>query len=434
MGWQERIKPAAYTSPSGVRLEFEYENVSKRMDKHTTAFQFPDADGSFVQSLGRSGRQFPLRFMISGDNYDLEANTFDAMLSEDGIGVLEHPVYGVFDVVPFGRVERIDELKTRGNQAIFNVTFYETNRLVFPLQTESASELLQASIAAYTESAPLEFEETIEQSSTIEKVSLRNRYQAVKDQIKKGLQPIADVQARTQAGLRRVRRDVRVISDVQSDIQSVFDTVNDSINDAIQVFISDPLALAFQTSILVQAPARSVALITARLEAYGGMLVSLTTNGTIYTPTTDSQAINSFRSDDMLASNLLVATALAVLNAEFETKTDALAAADTLLGLLDEFTVWRDGNLSALAIIDTGSVYQQVINAISTAAGFLVEISFSLKQERSVILVAPMTPIELEARFYRTIDENLDFLINSNAFVGEELLEVPIGRSVVYYA
>jgi len=413
MGWQDRIKPAAYTSPSGVRLEFQYENVSKRVDKHTTAFQFPDAPGTFVQSLGRSGRQFPLRFMISGDNYDLEANTFDAMLSEDGIGVLEHPVYGVFDVVPFGRVERIDELKTRGNQAIFNVTFYETNRLVFPLQTESASELLQASIAAYTESAPVEFEETLETSSTIEEVSLRDRYQAVKDQVKKGLQAVADVEAT---------------------VQSVFDTVNDSIDDAIQVFISDPLALAFQTSILVQTPARSVALITARLEAYGGMLVSLTTNGTTYTPTTDSQAPNSFRSDDMLASNLLVGSALAVLNAEFETKTDALAAADVLLGLLDEFTVWRDGNLSALAIVDTGSVYQQVINVISTAAGFLVEISFSLKQERSVILVAPMTPIELEARFYRTIDENLDFLINSNAFVGEELLEVPIGRSVVYYA
>jgi len=413
MSWQERLKPAAYTSPSGVRLEFEYENVTKRVDKHTTAFQFPDADGTFVQVLGRSGRQLPLRFMISGDDYDLRANTFDAMLNEDGIGVLEHPVYGVLDVVPFGRIERRDELKTRGNQAIFDVTFYETNRLVFPLQAQSASELLQIAIAAYTEAAPVEFEETLETSSTIEEVSLRDRYQAVKDQVKKGLQAVADVEA---------------------SVQSVFDTVSDSIDDAISVFISDPLALAFQTGILIQTPARSAALITARLVAYGSLLVELTTNGKIYVPSVDSQASNSFRSDDMLASNLLVASALAVLNAEFDTKTDALAAADTLLAALDAFTVWRDANLSALAIVDTGSVYQQVINSMSTAAGFLVEISFSLKQERSVVLVAPATPIELEARFYRTIDTNLDFLINSNAFVGEELLEVPIGRTVVYYA
>lgn len=413
MGWQERIKPAAYTSPSGVRLEAQYENVTKRVDRHTTAFNFPDADGTFVQSLGRSGRQFPLRFFFSGDNYDLEANTFDAMLNEAGIGVLEHPAYGVFDVVPFGRIERRDELKTRGNQAIFDVTFYETNRLVFPLKTESASELLQIAIAAYAESAPVEFAETLETSSTIEDVSLRDRYQAVKDQVKKGLQAVADVEA---------------------DIQSVFDTVNDAIDDAISTFISDPLALGFQTSILIQTPARSAALITARLEAYGSLLVALTTNGTTYTSTTDSQASNSFRSDDMLASNLLIGSAVAVLNSEFDTKTDALAAADTLLGLLDEFTVWRDSNLSSLAVVDTGSVYQQVINSMSTAAGFLVEISFSLKQERSIVLVAPATPIELEARFYRTIDENLDFLINSNAFVGEELLEVPIGRTVVYYA
>ena len=53
MAWQDRIVEAAYTSPSGERLTFDYENVSKSVEKKTTAFEFPDADGTFVQDLGR---------------------------------------------------------------------------------------------------------------------------------------------------------------------------------------------------------------------------------------------------------------------------------------------------------------------------------------------------------------------------------------------
>lgn len=412
MSWQERIGPASYTSPSGVKIPFLYENVSKQVDKHTTAFEFPDADGTFVQSLGRSGRRLPLRLMFSGEDYDIEANAFDEMLNEDGIGILEHPMYGTINVVPFGQIIRRDNLKTGGNQAIFEVTFFETNDLLFPLQVDSAAQDLQSAIDLYLASAPEEFEETIDQDLTEEKISLKDRYKSVKDAAKSGLQKVADV---------------------QEDIQQVFDTVNDAIDDAIEVFIADPLALAFQTGIMLQAPARSAALITDRLTAYGDLLVGIFTNN-VGTPSTDSQASNQFRSDDLLASNLLMATATAVLNNEFETKTDALAAADVLLASLDEFTTWRDDNLVALGLIDAGNVYQKIIDGMSTAAGFLVQISFSLKQERSIVLTTAATPLELEARFYGTLDTNLDFLINSNAFVGDELFEVPIGRRVVYYA
>lgn len=415
MGWQDRIKPAAYTSPSGTRLEFVYENVSKETNKHTTAFDFPDADGTFVQVLGRSGRRLPLRVFFTGDNYDLEADVFDAMLDEDGIGVLEHPKYGVFNVVPFGKIVRSDALKTRGNQAVFEVTFYETNDLLFPLQVDSPAAALAVAIEAFNAAAPEVFEDLTEPKTktAIEKKSLRDRYEAVKNDAKLGLAKVAAVEAA---------------------VENAFETVDKEINALIDIFIDDPLTLAFATTVLIQLPARSSALIADRLAALGDLLTSLTVGGVTREPSLDFQSDNAFNSDDMLASNLLVSSAVAVLNATFETKGGALGFADLLLSQLDDWVTWREGNAASLGLVDSGELYQVTFDAVSRAVAFLIHESFSLKQERAVVLITPATPLELEARYYRTIDTNLDFLITSNDFVGEELFEVPIGRTVVYYA
>ena len=72
MAWQDRVKEAAYTSPGGTRTPFLYEDVRMSIEKKTTGFDFPDADGTLVQDLGHTGRRYPLRMFFSGDDYDLE--------------------------------------------------------------------------------------------------------------------------------------------------------------------------------------------------------------------------------------------------------------------------------------------------------------------------------------------------------------------------
>ncbi len=83
--------------------------------------------------------------------------------------------------------------------------------------------------------------------------------------------------------------------------------------------------------------------------------------------------------------------------------------------------------------IDTGGAYQQLQDAVALTAGFLVEISFSLKQERVIILDRNRTIIDLAAELYGSIDDQLDFLISSNDLSGSEILELPRGREIVYY-
>ncbi len=413
MAWNDRIREAAYTSPGGTRLTFGYENVRKAVDKKTTGFEFPDADGTFVQDLGHSGRRYPLRVFFWGDDYDQEAEAFEAALLERGTGKLEHPIYGTVDVVPFGTITRRDDLKTSANQAVVEVTFWETIGLIYPAaQVDPASSVLSA-VEEYNAAASEEFNDVTSLDSAVEQATFKNSYQALLDNASSGLQAIADV---------------------QDDVRSQFDAIVDSINQGIDILVAQPLTLAFQTTQLIQSPARALANIEARLDAYGNLANSIISgDGAVAMPGNDSRNSNEFHTNDLYASTYVTGSVVSVVNNQFVTKTEALQAAEVVLTQLEDVTNWRDENFQSLGEVDTGAGYQKLQEAVALTAGFLVEISFSLKQERSIVLDRNRTIVDLAAELYGSVDDQLDFLINSNDLSGSEILELPKGREIVYY-
>ena len=420
MSWEDRILEAAYTSPSGTRLTFNYEDVRKTAEKKGTAFGFADADGTYIQERGRSGRQFPLRVIIWGEDYDTEAATFEGSLFEPGTGKLEHPVYGTVDVVPFGPITRRDDLKTAANQAVIELTFWETTGLLYPSsQNDPASSVLTA-ISEYNDAIAAEFADVLVLSTTVQAVTLRNQYSVLLDTAQGGLQAIADV---------------------QDDVRVQFNAIVDSVNAGIDVLISEPLTLAFQTALLIQAPARALANIDARLNAYKDLTDSILSGGSAASGDRQTAA-NAFHTQDLYASTYVSAAILSTVNNQFTTKTEALAAAQAILERMDEVTAWRDDNFAALAAlsdttvtaqVDTGTSYQQLQEAVAVGAGFLVEISFSLKQERRVVLDRDRTFVDLCAELYGQTDEIYDFFISSNDLSGDEYMTLVKGREIVYY-
>lgn len=405
MAWTDRIREAAYTAPSGTRIVFGYEDVRRETEKKTTGFEFPDADGTLVQDLGHSGRRYPLRVFFWGTDYDTIAEAFEGALLERGTGRLEHPLYGAVDVVPFGTISRRDDLKTAANQAVIEVTFWETIGAIYPeAQTDPASAVLVA-VSDFNVAMAGAFEAGAETNDATSRVTLRSQYLALLDDVEAGLQKIAAT---------------------QDDTRHQFALVVDSINRGIDILVADPLTLAAQTAVLIQAPARAAAAITAQLEAYQNLAATIFgANGLA--------DVNALFLTDLFVSTYLSAQVVAVVNNEFETKPDAIAAAESLLVQLEAVATWRDDQFGALGVIDTGGAYQQLQDAVSLAAGFLVEISFSLKQEHRITLDRNRALNELEAELYGTVDENLDFLIESNSLTGSEILELPKGRAIVYY-
>ncbi len=415
MPWQDRIREAAYTSPSGERMVFDYEDVRRAFEKKTTGYNFPDADGTYVQDLGSTGRQYPLRVFFSGPDYDLAADAFEALLVERGTGKLEHPIYGTAEVVPFGTVTRRDDLKTAANQAVIEVTFWETTGLVYPTaETDPAVDVLSA-VEAYNAAAAEQFAGSLDVSRAVERATLRSTVEGLLSSTVEGL---------------------RAVAAVQDNVRRQFDDVASSVNLAVDTLIADPLSLAFQTALLIEAPARAAANISARLSAYRDLAAALVRGdgAAVNGGGRDTREANTFHARDLFASTYVAGSVLSVVNNQFETKPEALQAASAVLSQFDTVAAWRDDNYAALEQVDTGGAYQQLQEAVAVTAGYLVYISFSLKQERRLVLDRNRTIIDLCAELYGSVsDERLDFFINSNRLSGSEILEMPRGREVVYY-
>ena len=405
MSWQERLLEAAYTTPSGTRLTFQFRDVSRQGTKRTAAFDFPDADGTFIQNNGKSGRRYPLNIYFSGNDYDLEAKAFFEGLDEDGVGILEHPAYGTVNVVPFGQITQKDDLATGANQAVFQVVFWATIGTLYPTAQGDPADAVGAAIAAFNVTAAEQFAESVEANTAVETTTLRNRYQTVLDSVQSVLQPIADV---------------------QDDVRRQFNAVFDSINAGIDTLVGTPVTLAAQTVTLVQLPGQALAAILDRLDAYGNLISTLISDQSY-------ASCNDFSTNDLFAMSSGTGAIVSVVNNQFNTKPEALAAAESLLVLGEEVTDWRDLGFEALDLVDTGEAYQKFQEAIALAAGFLVEISFALAQERQITLDRNRTIIDLAAELYGEVDPKLDFLIDSNNLSGSEILEIPEGRRIVYY-
>ena len=411
MSWTDRLREAAYTSPSGTRYPFDFEDVSRSTDRKTSAFEYPDGDGTYMQDLGSTGRRYPIVAIFWGEDYDIEATAFEAALSERGAALLTHPMYGQVDVVPFGTIERADRLKSGANQATVTVVLYETTGVVYPDALTNPADAVLGRVSAFNDAGAADFAAGLDVASVAEGVTLANQWTAF----------VAETNTYMVA-----------IAAVQADVLSEYEAIEASINNSIDVLIKKPLTLARQAQQLSQLPAQIVDGAKTRLDGYADLARSLT-SGEPQPQGLDNVVLNLFKSGEVNAMSAVAGQALSIVSSKFETQADAINAADTILATFAEVTAWRDANYPLLGIIDTGDSYQRLQESVALAAGFAVQLSFSLKREQNMTLDRPRSIIELVAELYGSVDGQLDFFINSNMLTGDEILEIPAGRTVVFY-
>jgi hypothetical protein len=428
--WKDRLKEAAYTSPGGTRIKFLYEAVSRETTRRTTAFEFPGVNNAYVQDNGNGSRRYPLTCFFSGKDCDMVATAFEAALLERGVGKLEHPLYGTFDVIPFGDITRRDDLKNAANQAVVEVTFWTTTGAVYPSsQTDAASEIT-AALAGFDVAAAQQFSASTSLGSAL---SAANAIHTIKSL------------------LRAVSAVLQGISDATASVDRDFRDAQRLVNESMDVLIGQPLQLALQISNLIKAPGRALSGIENRLDGYealaqrifgspaGRPAASFSSGSSI--PARVKRISNDFLIADLFATNAVGGSIVSVVNNTFATKTEAVGAADKILSQLDAAVSWRDSGFQAVgqtggvstSQVDTGEAYQALQRAASLAAGFLIQLSFSLIPERAIVLDRARTIIDVAAELYGSVDDRLDFLIDTNDLSGNEILELPAGRKIVYY-
>lgn len=417
--WIDRVTPAAYKSPSGKRFEFAFEAVSRETEKRGTVFGFPGVDGGYVQDTGISERQYPMVCYFWGDNHDRIATAFEAALFEPGTGKLEHPLYGPIDAVPFGKIGRRNDLVNEANQSVVEVTFFTTIGALYPTgQSDPRNEVL-VSLDDFDAAAAQQFVEATDLTTTVSRANEANDVQSF---------------------LNDVSGSLTEVSRATSDVNREFRAVQREINLGIDVLVGQPLQLANQLVNLITLPSRALAGIASRLAAYASLADKISVKATRAIdvdaenlPSLLLRQRNLFHTADLMVMTAVTGTVRSVLETVFRTRNEALQAAAEILALLDAVVEWREATFTALDQVDTGASYQALQTAVATVAGYLVEISFSLLPERRITLDRARTIIDLAAELYGSVDDKLDLLINSNQLSGSEILELPAGRTIVYY-
>ncbi len=400
MGWELRTRRAVYTSPSGRRIPFSYEELNREFNRNTTGYNFPSVDGTYVQDLGSSDRRYPMRVIFWGDNYDRQAAAFEAALYEPGRGRLDHPRDGRVDVIPFGRVLIREDLVKNANQVIFEVEFWESTLSLFPNGQQNVKSLVgDASVLSFLSMID-DFASLIDLRLPTDLVTLKARL----------IVTVAVIRSRFKALVNQ--KDV---------IARQFNATADSIVLNIDTVESDPTTLAGQMTNLITIPSVIEGDVSGQLDAYVSVIEGITSG-------LQGEG-NEFRSDELTANSALVAMALAAINGDFKTRTEAVIAAGRLTQQFDNLTAWRESNLT----IDGTDTYQNIQNTIALSTGFLVSLSFTLLQERAIVLGRPRTIIDLVAELKHSVDDELDFFINTNDLSGDEIIELPIGRMITYY-
>lgn len=413
MSWRDRLKTCTYTSPSGEEFTLQYEDVQFTGTKKTTVFEFVGSNDVFVQDNKSGVKSYPMDVFFSGDDYDLQANLFFAGLSEQGAGKLQHPIYGLLQVNPVGDIKRSDRLKTSANEAAFEIKFVETILDLYPSSQTNQKEEAEAASSNFNNNRSEEFAETVVTETSTESQSLVEENKSLLGQYKSGLDALADGQA-----------------DLQKKLNGTFNSINDSLGD----LVGDPLTLAFQTIQMVKTVTNSTSLIESKIDAYGNLLNDIISPDNTVNQTYNSEGSNNVQTQDLYASANVSAMVDSIVQTDFDTREQALSIATELNQYFDNYMTWKERNYASVGTLDTGLGYDDLQNQVAIASSLIIDLSFSLKRQKTVILDRDMFLIDYAYRYFGTTDnEAVEEVITLNDLNNSEIWTIPRGRLMRYY-
>lgn len=409
--YTDRLRQAAYTTPDGLRLSFDYEDVSVDIEAKGTAFEFAGGK-TYVQRKTCTMQRFPMNVIIAGVDYDRKAKAFmDNLTKFPGgkAGKLDHPLYGVFDVLPLGGITRTDRLKSAGGQAVIRVTFYETTAFEF-----SEPDLF-GKINGFIDQVERLITDTFVNNIYVSKIT---ESVAMTDYVIK------------RAGA--FGSDLTSMFGITDQIKQSISTIDNSIKSSVNNFI--PSVVSHQTFKMQKIAA------SQKTQPEYNRVNSLTEiakkNASVIFKKEpgNHNGENNYQYSNQLASQTMALSALAAMNVEYENRDQAVNAAVTLMDSLLVVMDWQDKNISSLGIIDTGESYQAMVEIVSITAGFLINNSANLPTGKTLFIDRNRTIIDVAAEVYGDIsDETLNKIINNNNLSADEILMLSYGDNIIYY-
>ena len=122
-------------------------------------------------------------------------------------------------------------------------------------------------------------------------------------------------------------------------------------------------------------------------------------------------------------------------NGGFKSRADVLETAAQIAATFAEYSAYIDSQNKKNAFVDTGETYEKLLNVVTYSLRSLEETAFNLPVTRIITLDRDRQLFELLTELYGKDGFNRqDQFINDNKLTADEIVLIPMGREVRYYA
>ena len=417
-----RLREGRFVSPSGTESAFLFDTLTRSAGKKVSSHEIPDSNDAVLQDLGTGTIAYPMGVYFIGGNYDVYADVFaDSLLKErytpDKPGILHHPRWGDIPVMPVS----VDQAETFAGTGVgiakFNVEFRQTKSLTAPASDGYTQSLVNQSTD--------ELRDEIENAADGIDVSSASAYSRFRAGVRSAISTVSDA--------------IEGISDKIGDVQSEVDAITQDLYSALDLAAS-PAIIMGQLGNLVFGVADVVFSTPDRFNAYADMTRSVIESyRTRYESMVgaDDKKVAA-ESLQMIGAILVNASAIALLNTDFETR-DAVGEAidslvDSLLSYRDEVDAVQAGLSGPISeqFIPDHNLQSQLAGIVAATTQVAINRAFDLKAKRAMRLAAPSDAITLTWELYGDL-EKLDFFSRTNRITDNEFWEIPSGREIVAY-
>ena len=418
--WVDRLRPASFTSPSGIVSNFKVDLLTRVGGKKASSHEILNKNEAIPQDQGNRATVYPTEAFFTGNNGDQEADTFFSSLEEKYTiktpGIYHHPIWGDIAVMPFEFQQSTNLVVGAG---IFRVTveLRVIPQARFPVSVGVDQSEITADITA--------LEDTLESAN------------AQLDIDDPGV--FANFRVAVGAVVDTVSNSVGGIAAGVDSINDTFNLIIADIDSALAIGV-DAVQIMSQVNTLIRLPSQIISSTVLKVQSFGQMVEDMALLfADSFGDSSDTQTqINDavILQDIMLFASTV--TAEAGLFTEYETRDAAGQALDIINNAFDlseqslseVYQDLADGIINSFEPDHNTSLNTSLI--IGNTNSILVDRSFDLKAKQTVILIGESDAIIETWRFYKDMTK-LDFFIRTNNLQDNEILEIPAGREIVAY-
>ena len=418
-----RLRAGGFTSPSGAKSFFLFDDLTRARDKRTSAHDIADSDITILQDLGSGLQVFTLSVYFVGPNCDIDADAFYASLYErytpDKPGTLRHPRWGDVPVIPFGSPAQTESYTSGAGISHITVEFRETAS-ISAVQTKKLSSSAILSASGDAKASALERAKGIATTGA-------KAYSKVKGVIKDKVNTIKSA--------------VDGITGLADDVRAEVEDIHQGILDSLTLAATPAIVLA-QVDAMIETvmsiPQDTVDLANQIIDMTRDVINSF--GDDILAAHTSEDVRNTGLTYQAIASMALSGASVAATSVQYKTRDQVGAIVDSLTDLTSDYAATMsamadriEGNI--LKSFDPDADIDRMMHGIvRDTVALLLDRSFSLKSRRVFILAhASDVLTECWTRYGSLDPETLDFFCSTNKIVGDDFIELAPGREIVEY-